>query len=350
MGDNKLDLEDVMEELDGINNSFSNDLEGNNSSNQYVSEDENDANHRDLFFTPIAKNLRTRSNRRSYPVKIRQKRQTMQSMTKPLKQWLCKHRANPYPTKREKEFLATESQMSLTQVANWFANARRRLKNTVKGDDYDWATRVKLYNTHVEGNAELLSIGSDDSNLDSDDNTEVELQVSTLPRLDENGDPDVNSETVEMADKEVVPSRSHTPTSNPSFAGSLDDGFSHHRSSFEHGSQNKFKQTILQRYLKDQTGQEHRIDMELSSFNKTRSRRPSGSLGSRDFEEMSTSSGVSLNDYHLSVWDESDDLEATARRRRISGDTSQQGTIHWKELSAAMALTSLARSRKYPIT
>ena len=55
------------------------------------------------------------------------------------------------------------------QVSNWFANARRRLKNTVKQPDLTWASRIKLYNSCVEGNAELFSICSDDSCPDTDD-------------------------------------------------------------------------------------------------------------------------------------------------------------------------------------
>ena len=55
------------------------------------------------------------------------------------------------------------------QVSNWFANARRRLKNTVKQPDLTWASRIKLYNSCVEGNAELFSICSDDSCQDSDE-------------------------------------------------------------------------------------------------------------------------------------------------------------------------------------
>lgn len=109
--------------------------------------------------------------RRPLQLKIRQKRQTMQNMTRPLKQWLCRNRDNPYPSKLEKEILARDSQMTNTQVSNWFANARRRLKNAVKGDNIPWSTRVKKYNSSVPGNAELLSISSDDSSLfDSDDN------------------------------------------------------------------------------------------------------------------------------------------------------------------------------------
>lgn len=52
------------------------------------------------------------------------------------------------------------------QVSNWFANARRRLKNTVRQPDLSWALRIKLYNKYIQGNAERLSVCSD--NTDSD--------------------------------------------------------------------------------------------------------------------------------------------------------------------------------------
>lgn len=53
--------------------------------------------------------------------------------------------------------------LSFSQVSNWFANARRRLKNTVRQPDLSWALRIKLYNKYVQGNAERLSVSSDDS-------------------------------------------------------------------------------------------------------------------------------------------------------------------------------------------
>ena len=37
-------------------------------------------------------------------------------MARPLKQWLYKHRDNPYPTKTEKVLLALGSHMTLVQV------------------------------------------------------------------------------------------------------------------------------------------------------------------------------------------------------------------------------------------
>ena len=95
--------------------------------------------------------------------RVRHKRQTLQDMARPLKHWLYKHRDNPYPTKTDKLSLAMSSQMTLTQVSNWFANARRRLKNTVRDPELNWESRIKLYNSCVEGNQELLSIDSEDS-------------------------------------------------------------------------------------------------------------------------------------------------------------------------------------------
>ncbi|GAA6088175.1 homeobox protein Mohawk, partial [Tachysurus ichikawai] len=48
--------------------------------------------------------------------KVRHKRQALQDMARPLKQWLYKHRDNPYPTKTEKILLALGSQMTLVQI------------------------------------------------------------------------------------------------------------------------------------------------------------------------------------------------------------------------------------------
>ncbi|CAL1548463.1 unnamed protein product, partial [Lymnaea stagnalis] len=98
--------------------------------------------------------------RKFLPEKTRHKRQTLQDMTRPLKLWLVKHRDNPYPSKSEKMELVKVSHMTLTQVSNWFANARRRLKNTVRGDNFTWAKRIKAYNKCAEGNVELLSLPS----------------------------------------------------------------------------------------------------------------------------------------------------------------------------------------------
>ena len=54
--------------------------------------------------------------RRPAEIKMRYKRETLQDMTRPLKQWLYKNKNNPYPTKGQKVELAEASKMTLTQV------------------------------------------------------------------------------------------------------------------------------------------------------------------------------------------------------------------------------------------
>lgn len=45
-----------------------------------------------------------------------------------LEQWLEQHSHHPYPTKQEKALLAEQTELNITQVSTWFANARRRRK------------------------------------------------------------------------------------------------------------------------------------------------------------------------------------------------------------------------------
>lgn len=44
-----------------------------------------------------------------------------------LKKWLFDHFEHPYPTEEEKAKLAEQSQLTLTQINNWFVNARVRI-------------------------------------------------------------------------------------------------------------------------------------------------------------------------------------------------------------------------------
>uniref|UniRef100_T1K4N3 Homeobox domain-containing protein n=1 Tax=Tetranychus urticae TaxID=32264 RepID=T1K4N3_TETUR len=85
--------------------------------------------------------------------------------TNTLKSWLYEHRKNPYPTKGEKIMLAIITQMTLTQVSTWFANARRRLK---KENKMTWEPRSKT-NENIEIKDEKDSITGDDGDEDEDD-------------------------------------------------------------------------------------------------------------------------------------------------------------------------------------
>lgn len=86
--------------------------------------------------------------------KVRHKRQALQDMARPLKQWLYKHRDNPYPTKTEKILLALGSQMTLVQVTAADAPARvvcariytwrLRLGKDGAGAGRSWCSRSRL--------------------------------------------------------------------------------------------------------------------------------------------------------------------------------------------------------------
>ncbi|KAM9845348.1 homeobox protein Mohawk-like [Aulostomus maculatus] len=256
-------------------------------------------------------------------VKVRHKRQVLQDMARPLKHWLYKHRDNPYPTKTEKVLLALGSHMTLVQVSNWFANARRRLKNTVRQPDLSWALRIKLYNKYIQGNAERLSVCSDDT--DSDDE-ECPLQTpmcqsdfgrsSSLQRgLEKQGG------VLAMADS----ANSDDSASPPS----------------------KYKSSLLNRYLNDTL--RHMMAAEADGVSGVRKRRShSESFSSNDCERDVVSPASSYDTetnfvYHMDTVDYtsakcgSDQQQDRGQQRR-----ENQG---WREINAAVALTNLAQGQ-----
>lgn len=46
-----------------------------------------------------------------------------------LKKWFYEHKDHAYPTDEEKLQLKEQTNLTLTQINNWFTNARRRLLN-----------------------------------------------------------------------------------------------------------------------------------------------------------------------------------------------------------------------------
>uniref|UniRef100_A0A8I3MP10 Homeobox domain-containing protein n=1 Tax=Canis lupus familiaris TaxID=9615 RepID=A0A8I3MP10_CANLF len=192
--------------------------------------------------------------------KVRHKRQALQDMARPLKQWLYKHRDNPYPTKTEKILLALGSQMTLVQVSNWFANARRRLKNTVRQPDLSWALRIKLYNKYVQGNAERLSVSSDDSCSEDGENP---------PRnhINEGGYNNPVHHPVTKSESSVIK------------AGVRPES----QASEDYVSPPEYKSSLLNRYLNDSL--RHVMATNAAMMGKTRQRNHSGSFSSNEFEE-----------------------------------------------------------------
>ncbi|XP_043202137.1 homeobox protein Mohawk-like [Amphibalanus amphitrite] len=180
--------------------------------------------------------------------KVRKKRTAIQAMVHPLKRWLVRHRHNPYPSREEKLQLGETAGMNLGQVSTWFANARRRLKQVVSGELLPWQERVRLYNSCVKGNAELLSLSSDDSvwndgGRGDDTRQQTSTGIDAEQRIELNGvNPGDPSDLTNPADR-VDPS-------DPSAVPTLTSPGRRGRSPPAAGSP-KYKKKMLLRYLSD---------------------------------------------------------------------------------------------------
>ncbi|KAK2190479.1 hypothetical protein NP493_78g00037 [Ridgeia piscesae] len=284
-------------------------------------------------------------------------------MARPLKRWLCRNRNNPYPTKTEKVMLASDASMTITQVSNWFANARRRLKTTVTQPQMSWASRISLYNSFVVGNQELLSLSSDDTLWDAD--------LSNDPTMSNDEDHVASNATAKSAAATTTTTaaatatddadwtvrndgvsfgnwREHRVTSDPlaQYAPSLEECSD---TSTDHVTYtddiivtaHKYKQTILQRYLND--ARQYALSLP-DDPGQNRHRNLSGSLSSHDYEELSTSAR-STPTREQTTEDGMDDYYNDASKEWPKMQTSAEEDIYWKEISAALALTNLARPR-----
>ncbi|XP_067219700.1 mohawk homeobox b isoform X1 [Chanodichthys erythropterus] len=278
-----------------------------------------DGQHSDLLTShKVMDGTEALKHKRNGGGKVRHKRQALQDMARPLKQWLYKHRDNPYPTKTEKILLALGSHMTLVQVSNWFANARRRLKNTVRQPDLSWALRIKLYNKYVQGNAERLSISSDDTTSDDGENP-LKMQAS---------ESDYNRPT----HKSVIQDSRGKGVGRSTDPSVCDD----------YVSPPKYKNSLLNRYLNDSL----RHVMASEKIMDSRNRKHSGSFSSNEYEDdlLSPSSEAEANFTYRTVT-----LDCGTRQSDSSaykGGGGGNNETYWKELHAAMALTNLAQGKE----
>ncbi|MBN3311708.1 MKX protein, partial [Atractosteus spatula] len=289
-----------------------------------------------------------RSGSRQNGGKVRHKRQALQDMARPLKQWLYKHRDNPYPTKTEKILLALGSQMTLVQVSNWFANARRRLKNTVRQPDLSWALRIKLYNKYVQGNAERLSVSSDDTCSEDGENA--------------SRNPTGTAEFSKPMYQSVIKKEATVVGAGLRADTSLGE---------DYVSPPKYKSSLLHRYLNDSL----RHVMVSNVIMDSRKRNHSGSFSSNEYDEellSPSSSETEANFVYRAGKGEPYTPVVTSRysltiTTALSEDTAPQGGFlssrgwrwlnapkekgrgkdetYWKEINAAMALTNLAQGK-----
>ncbi|KAK7881882.1 hypothetical protein WMY93_030291 [Mugilogobius chulae] len=272
--------------------------------------------------------------------KVRHKRQALQDMARPLKQWLYKHRDNPYPTKTEKILLALGSQMTLVQVSNWFANARRRLKNTVRQPDLSWALRIKLYNKYVQGNAERLSVSSDDSCSEDVDN----------PQRTQSGPEELSKPMYPGVIKTEGSSRTVVAMGMGMAMGA---GLRSAPEPEDYVSPPKYKSSLLHRYLNDSL----RHVMVANAVMDARRRNHSGSFSSNEYDDELLSPSSSEAEANFVYRAETTDHGSSKCDNSSGGSSSGTRTApphrhklkgkdetYWREINAAMALTNLAQS------
>lgn len=290
--------------------------------------------------------------------KVRHKRQALQDMARPLKQWLYKHRDNPYPTKTEKILLALGSQMTLVQVSNWFANARRRLKNTVRQPDLSWALRIKLYNKYVQGNAERLSVSSEDSCSDDGD-----IPQRTQSSPEELNKPMYPGVIKKEGSSMVGMGMGMGMNMNMSMGMAMGMGMgmsmgmgmgmgaglrSAASMTEDYVSPPKYKSSLLHRYLNDSL----RHVMVANAVMDARKRNHSGSFSSNEYDDelLSPSSSeaeanfvyrAETTDHGSSKCDNSSVGVGLAQKERVKG----KDETYWREINAAMALTNLAQGK-----
>ncbi|KAJ8375946.1 hypothetical protein SKAU_G00065260 [Synaphobranchus kaupii] len=250
--------------------------------------------------------------------KVRHKRQALQDMARPLKQWLYKHRDNPYPTKTEKILLALGSQMTLVQVSNWFANARRRLKNTVRQPDLSWALRIKLYNKYVQGNAERLSVSSDDMCSEDGENpshTQTGVAEFSKPMY-----------------QSVIKKEGTVMGAGLRADASLGE---------DYVSPPKYKSSLLHRYLNDSL----RHVMVSNGVMDSRKRNHSGSFSSNEYDDELLSPSSSETEANFVYRAETVDHGSSKCDSAPKEKTRGKDETYWKEMNAAMALTNLAQGK-----
>ncbi|MBM6386375.1 MAG: homeobox domain-containing protein [Paenibacillus sp.] len=89
----------------------------------YFYEEEIPANNTVTFITEPQFHL-------TYKPQIARKRRRgnlPKQVTEFLRHWLILHKKHPYPTEREKQKLADDTGLMVSQISNWFINARRRI-------------------------------------------------------------------------------------------------------------------------------------------------------------------------------------------------------------------------------
>lgn len=244
--------------------------------------------------------------------------------------------------------------LTYTQICNWFANWRRKLKNT-SGQKKSWGNLIKNYNCNAKGNVEQFSIDSSDSIWGQNQNLD-EFSLDSMS-YNQNSDTEVQdlSSKANVAmhfDDQNFQSMAHGQNFNAaSFFHPQNSQLTmnflaqqaqclHQLQSQSNESQkqyftthsNKFKNHIMEKYLRglddESTGN------DLNEKQQDNSKKPELSK----WLESTANFQPSKNNYNI-------DFAKTERSKKLSKSSSNGSGLCEKELIAAETLVLLKNLR-----
>ena len=241
-----------------------------------------------------------------------------------LKQWLVERQENPYPTRTEKKQLADSTGLTYIQICNWFANWRRKLKNSADGEgeqdqeehphhqQRNWKHLIRTYNEHAKGNVEQLPVSEDEETFLSGDSSEgeAESQFTGQGEIDCNNNSSRSTDHREEAPRETQVENLGSP---PESLGS---------------QRKKYKKFMMEKYFQDE------LSSSLSSSNDTTAD-PQPQL----LKWIESTAKFTPDKSNYSAWA----MEKMSRGKVPATKSHQDApSIQIKELEAAEALARLA--------
>ncbi|KAH8298043.1 hypothetical protein KR018_005004, partial [Drosophila ironensis] len=180
-----------------------------------------------------------------------------------LKDWLIRRRENPYPSREEKKQLAAETGLTYTQICNWFANWRRKLKNSEREKaKKSWGHLIKNYNHNARGNVEQFSISSEDSIW--------EEEMRSCPAEDDEGDYDDDEVSSHSTGSDGNANNASTCAYKPNFYVESEDAAAARipQLSTVPGGRAKYKHQMMEKYLRDSSTAGEEVSPPGTQLNK----------------------------------------------------------------------------------
>ncbi|KAI8098615.1 Homeodomain-like protein [Halteromyces radiatus] len=101
--------------------------------------------------TPTNNHYIRRRSSTSHPNTTKKRRGNLpRAVTSVLRSWLYEHKEHPYPTDEEKLTLSRQTNLTLSQVSNWFINARRRILIPMLEEDAARRQPMTFYYEHQD--------------------------------------------------------------------------------------------------------------------------------------------------------------------------------------------------------